>query len=202
MKASFLYLLNENKKHNFYVVHQVECQKTLIDRLHENDIVFFDDCLYSQYLFLRQNNIVLKKHNIKCVLSFSTNIYRHTGKPIEYAECAQCHDRFHNGDMSVLQCYMSLDEVRELLENDNMYLACHGHNHLQLEALTSDKVQQSKLFSNDIKTAANMLRSYRMQTSIFVYPYEYDNFYLAQHIAKMHGYNILYGDNSIQRVYL
>ena len=196
MKASFLYLLSNNKKINCYVVHQIKCQKTLLSKLHENDIVFFDDCLYSQYLFIKNNIVFLKEHNITCVLSFSTNIYRRSGKPVDYAECAQCHDRFHNGDMSVLQCYMSLDEVKELTANDNIYLACHGHNHLQLEKI-NNKRMQSKLFSNDIQQAVKHLKD--MNTNIFVFPYAYDDFPFAYTVLKRNKFfHIFAGKNTLR----
>ena len=64
------------------------------------------------------------------MLSFSTSIHRISGHPIYYAVCAEQHDKFHNDDMTALQAYMSIDELKELLDYDNVFIACHGDKHL------------------------------------------------------------------------
>lgn len=53
MKKSFMYIAQHaNRK---LVVHQVLDAKSLMSKLAAGDLVFFDDCLYSQYLFLKDN---------------------------------------------------------------------------------------------------------------------------------------------------
>lgn len=44
----------------------------ILAALCQNDLVFFDDCLYSQYLFLKKYAKVLADKSIACVLGFST----------------------------------------------------------------------------------------------------------------------------------
>lgn len=44
----------------------------ILAALCQNDLVFFDDCLYSQYLFLKKYAKVLADKSITCVLGFST----------------------------------------------------------------------------------------------------------------------------------
>ena len=67
--------------------------------LQQNDMLFLDDCLYSQYVFLLKNIDALKDKNIACVLGFSTSIFRREDRlPIYDAHCAEFHNRVHSGD--------------------------------------------------------------------------------------------------------
>ena len=47
----------------------------IVDFLHVNDIVFFDDCLFSQYNFIKDNENFFKEMTIDCVLGFSSGLY-------------------------------------------------------------------------------------------------------------------------------
>lgn len=101
--------------------------------LQQNDMMFLDDCLYSQYMFLMKNIDVLKDKSIACVLGFSTSIFRREYQfPIYDAHCAEFHDRVHSGDDSAYAAYMSINDIKTLLESENIILACHGDEHLDL----------------------------------------------------------------------
>lgn len=47
----------------------------IVDFLDANDIVFFDDCLFSQYNFIKDNESFFKDMAIDCVLGFSSGLY-------------------------------------------------------------------------------------------------------------------------------
>ena len=96
-------------------------------------MLFLDDCLYSQYVFLLKNIDALKDKNVACVLGFSTSIFRREDRlPIYDAHCAEFHNRVHSGDKSAYAAYMSISEIEELLKFENILLACHGNAHLDL----------------------------------------------------------------------
>lgn len=98
--------------------------------------------------------------------------------PILYAACAECHDKIHEGDMTALQAYMTISEIKEMLAYDNIYLACHGAMHIQLSK-TANTYTRAKLFKNDLMQAVADLNQYGMNTSIFVFPYAYSNILCA-----------------------
>lgn len=79
------------------VIHETCFLKGIKDVLHDNDVLFFDDCLYSQYEFIRANIDDLKKRKIVCILGLSSRIVRESCVPIREASCAECHDAFHSG---------------------------------------------------------------------------------------------------------
>ena len=117
------------------VIHETCCYDDwqILNVLQRNDMLFLDDCLYSQYVFLLKNIDALKDKNVACVLGFSTSIFRREDRlPIYDAHCAEFHNRVHSGDKSAYAAYMSISEIEELLKFENILLACHGDAHLDL----------------------------------------------------------------------
>lgn len=197
MKKSFMYIAQHASRK--LVVHQVLDAKSLMSKLAAGDLVFFDDCLYSQYLFLKENAEELAQKNIACVVSFSTKISRKDGCPLLYAVCAECHDKLHSGDMSALQAYMSVDELKELLCFSNVYLACHGAQHLKLSDVQS-KYMQAKLFKEDLLTAAEDLKKLDLSTSIYVFPYAYSSILNAHKLLRCNGFISIFADEHSKRI--
>ena len=117
-------------------------------------MLFLDDCLYSQYVFLMKNIDELKAKNVICVLGFSTSIFRHAGQlPIYAAHCADCHNHVHAGDISAYAAYMSIDEIKQLTSYENVFLACHGDCHLELEKCYAHQLELSLMFKKDVVDA-------------------------------------------------
>ena len=162
-------------------------------------MLFLDDCLYSQYAFLKEYADKLKKRGIVCILGFSTKIHRNEGAPMQYAVCAECHDKFHTGDMSVLNAYMTVDEIKELLANDNVYIACHGARHLKLEDVTPAHLQM-KMFEADLQEAVDDLSSFGLHTNIFVFPYAYSDILYAYAILKHKGFYCIFAGKGTLRI--
>lgn len=171
----------------------------IISRLNEKDVLFFDDCLYSQYVFFKKTIDILIKKHITIVFSFSTGIFRHKEcVPCYYARCGESHDEVHNGNTFVLNNYMSLAEIHEICRFDNVFLACHGQQHLQLEKI--DKVDRSLQFLTDIKNAYNDLTDYNLVTNIFVYPYAFDNIIGSDKLLKQLGYKFIFANKNNLRI--
>lgn len=169
--------------------------------LNDNDLIFFDDCLYSQFYFIKEKIKELKAKNIYCVLGFSSRIFRqNNAKPIYEADCAKFHDRIHNGDKNAFNAYMSIDEIRELLEFDNIYLACHGAQHLDLKNMNLTKFQQMHAFNIDIQHAIVDLNKFKLKTNIYVFPYAYDLFPLAYKILNNSKFNFIFAGQYSKRI--
>lgn len=174
--------------------------KQILNALQHNDMLFLDDCLYSQYVFLMNSIDALKDKSIACVLGFSTSIFRREGQlPTYDANCADCHARVHNGDMSAYDAYMSIDELKQLLVHENVFLACHGDCHLEL-AKCNSKLKQLADFKKDIADATQKLKMLGMSTNIFVYPYSYDGMLLASKVLRQHSYEHLFAGHGSQRI--
>lgn len=198
-KSCFSYVLHNTKRK--IVVHHTFCIKDMISLLDNNDLVFFDDCLYSQYVFMAENIDKLKAKDICCVLGFSSKIFRHNNAfPIYEADCAEFHNRVHNGDKDALNAYMTIREIEELLQHNNVYLACHGSQHLDLKNMGLSKLQQMHAFTADIDQASVDLGALNQKTSIFVFPYAYDQFPLAYKILNDRGFHFIFAGQDSKRI--
>lgn len=95
---------------------------------------------------------------------------------------------------------MSLDELRELLEYDNIIIAGHGAKHLELNKMNLTLIQQSQLFAQDISIMTNDLKTIGFQTSVFVFPYAYDQFPCAKKIIYNAGFSYIFAASDSQRI--
>lgn len=175
-------------------------EKQFLIMLHDNDILFFDDCLYSQYFFIKKYMSLFIQRNIICILGFSTKIYRTTQKPLLDIDSAVLHDKIHLNHSTALGGFMSINEINELLTYSNIFLAGHGANHLKLITLTDNKVMQSKLFMFDVNEMIRDFKSFNMKTEIFVFPYAYDDFPCAQSIVHHNNFKYIFAGKNTQRV--
>lgn len=171
----------------------------ILSLLKDNDVLFFDDCLYSQYLFLKKNNHILLYKNIICILGFSASLYRTNQIPF-IEDSAIIHNRIHINDNLALGGFMSLNELRELLKYDNIFLAGHGSKHLNLEKMNLEKTQQTKLFISDINEMLQLFKKFSFQTNIFVYPYAYYDFPCSEIIIKNNGFKYIFGYKNNMRM--
>jgi hypothetical protein len=95
---------------------------------------------------------------------------------------------------------MSLDELRELLIFNNIFLAGHGSKHLELSKMNLDKIHQTKVFMQDISEMMQLLEKFNMTTNIFVYPYTYYDFPCAETILRNNGFNYIFGYKNHMRL--
>lgn len=193
-------ILNHSKRkiviHHTYAIGEDK----IYSLLQADDLVFFDDCLYSQYLFLKKYNELLLTQNINCVLSFSTKIYRTTQKKITDVDSAILHDMVHNGNNDAYGGFMSLDEIQELLQYDNVFLAGHGANHIELNKICSSKIKQSTIFAKDIADMCYDLNKLNLITNIFVFPYAYDDFLCSSKIVKQNKFKYIFAKQNAYRI--
>ena len=199
MKKSFLYMYAQRSYNRLVVAHEIKDFEDTSRKLQSNDILFLDDCLYSQYAFLKQYADNLNKRGIVCVLGFSTKIHRNEGAPMQYAVCAECHDKYHAGDMTALNAYMTVDEIKELLEYSNVYVACHGARHLKLESVSTAYLQM-KMFEEDLQEAVDDLNAFGLSTNIFVFPYAYSDILYAYAILKQKGFYCIFAGKGSLRI--
>lgn len=189
----------ENKRK--IVIHHTHLIDDIMSLLKNDDVVFFDDCLYSQYLFIKNNIKSLQLKNITCILGFSTKIYRTHQKPI-IEKSDILHNRIHNNDIDAYGGFMSLDEIRELLNFHNVYLAGHGARHLELEKTNLSKLNQTKLFNEDVKEMRQDLDNMGFDTYMFIYPYDYYGLPCSQLILNLSGFKHIFNSYNNNRIYI
>ena len=131
-----------SRKGRMVVVHHTHLIQDIVSLLKEWDIVFFDDCLYSQYIFLKDNIDILKDMNITCVIGISPKALRQEGTDGFYAvESGKLHEKMNleiktrddviSGDY--INGFMCKSELIELLNNENVFPALHGCCHLKMD---------------------------------------------------------------------
>ena len=189
--------------HDNIVIHHCHKLGDISALLNSNVVLFFDDCLFSQYVFLKHNMLKISASGAQCVLGFSANLYRRdcNAKPIAEIESIELHNRVHAGDMNALNGFMTVNEVKELSRFSNVHVACHGYDHIDLERMHLSNVKQLVMFSKDVAQAYSAMEKFGIHTNLFVYPYDYVC-YGAKAVLKKYGYNIIWPDEEHQRIYI
>lgn len=85
-------------KRNIVVHHTHILNHGILDLIKSGDIVFFDDCVYSQYVFFMENAGFFMKNDIYAVFGFSTALFRQDGVRPVVETTSELHRRFHMGD--------------------------------------------------------------------------------------------------------
>lgn len=175
--------------------------------INDYDLLFFDDCLYSQYVFLKQNNDILKQKNVVCVMGLTTKAIRPENNIPKYdIQSSELHLLMNKqiktyndvvqGDY--INGFMSLSEIYELIQNENIFLAFHGCCHLNLQEEKS-KIYQTQIFRRDICDGVEMLKQMNLTTDIFVYPYAYQPF-LGNKILTEFGFRYIFAGENTKRI--
>ena len=207
MKRRFSDIICRNNRS--VVVHHTHLIHNLCNLLKQNDIVFFDDCLYSQYLFFKNNLDQLLNKHITVVLGFSSALYRPVDVYPTYSVLSKTlHDninakysRYTDIDYNdpIFSGFMSISEICELLQYDFVYLALHGCCHLNYKNITN-RIQQAQTFANDLTDGIlNMNNLLKQTTNIFVHPYAYEPF-LAARILKTYKFIYVFATNDSKRI--
>jgi hypothetical protein len=173
----------------------------VIDILENDDILFLDDCTYHQYDFIKCKKTCLDLKNITCVLPFSTNIFRcPIFDSLINIPTSILHQNYHNNNQKYLNAFMTIQELKELLSFDNVFLALHGHNHKKLSQYSH--LQQMILFKNELETSVKkLLDELNLSTDIFVYPYD-EIIPGSEVLLKQYGFKYIYPSSNNKRIYI
>lgn len=182
----------------------------IIILLKPNDIVFFDDCLFSQYVFISEKEKLLKNLNVDCILGFSTALYAaEDAIQIKNVESHVLHDAcnskiFTIDDADALRStfpemngFMKVSQLKQLLQMPFCHLALHGCCHLNLSK-EKNLLKKVQLFKNDLDAGCNRLKQLELSTNMFVYPYVH-SFPISDICLKKRGFACIIGSNQIFR---
>jgi hypothetical protein len=191
------------------VIHHILDDEFIFYRLKQNDLIFFDDCLYSQYLFIKKHYQKIHDWNIVCVMGLSPKAIRPDGIPglknVEShilhnqmnSQIKTCNDEIHSDFISG---FMSKSEIDDILNLENVFLALHGCCHLKLENIPN-QLERIKVFMNDTTDGKKILESLGYETDIFVYPYDYEPSIGDAFLRRM-GFRYIFGGDNSKRIYV
>jgi len=143
------------------VVHH--CRPGLIepDLFMPDDVVFFDDCLYSQYRFFMEN--AERMRGMSVVFAFSPGLLRRGGTPpIDDVDSAEVHAAVNmrmktwlDPPPDQVRAFMSAGELHQLEKFKDVRLALHGCVHLRLQDVPR-KVDRLAMFRRDVEDAVKL----------------------------------------------
>lgn len=184
--------------------------KAIIECLKPNDIVFFDDCLYSQYVFLKENAGLFAENNIDCILGFSAGLYApEDAKQIYGVESKTLHDACNAKIRSIetadalreylpeMAGFMKVSQVKELLEYPFCKLALHGCCHLKLETMDGGFLVKTQTFIDDLKTGMARFNELGLQSDTYVYPYIYP-LTISDTVLRKYGFKTIIGSSVLR----
>lgn len=199
MNKDFFRILKESKRN--IVIHNISENCCIKKFLKTNDLLFFDDCTYDQYKFIKNNLNYLNDNELNCVLGFSTNIYRKENEqPLENVKTEILHDLILNkNDRSVSRGFISYSELKDILQYDNVFLALHGHNHFNPEYMST--INSMILFKNELMKSLNVLKELNITTNIFVYPFDFI-IKGTEKLLQSSGFKHIFPSSSNKRTYI
>lgn len=86
----------------------------------------FDDGLYSQYYY----NDYFKQLTTQRIYYISSGIVSTGQQNIEFPNCVQAHEKARNG---VFEDYMTVEQIKELMQDPNVIIGAHSHSHTRLD---------------------------------------------------------------------
>ena len=206
-----LSLLDLYRRRRIVIHHTHVLKDSICKLLMPNDIVFFDDCLYSQYVFLKDNIRFFSSNSIDVVLGFSSGLYASEDcKSQTYGvESHILHDACNKSIKCIddadklrdmlpeMSGFMKASQIEELLHFPSVHLALHGCCHLKLQDEKSI-IKKLMFFKKDLDDGIKRLHSLRFDTNAYVYPYVHA-FVMSDLTLRKSGFNAIVG-SSILRI--
>lgn len=184
--------------------------RPILECLKPNDIVFFDDCLYSQYAFLKCNASFFAENGIDCVLGFSAGLYApESAKQICNVESKALHDACNakiknietadalRGCLPEMAGFMKVSQVKELLEYPFCKLALHGCCHLKLENMDGGFLVKTRAFIDDLKAGMARFNELGLRSDMYVYPYVYP-LAISDTVLRKCGFKTIVGSDVLR----
>lgn len=186
------------------VVHRCGRDFPRPDLFKEGDVVFFDDCLYSQYRFFEENIAALS--GVTAVFAFSPGLFRRDGQPpIDDVDSAEVHKAVNARVRTWLdprpdqaRAFMTAAELRSLARLGSVKIALHGCVHLRLEDVPN-RTDRLVMFRQDARDAVRLAALHGFETDMFVYPYAFceDGY---EHVLRRLGFRETYARPGAYRI--
>ena len=160
----------------------------------KDDILTFDDGLFSQYFFFHY----LPKENIK-IFFISTNIINFTNKfNLEFLSSDIAHELFFSNNDTTN--YMNIEQINYLKNQKNVFIGSHTHYHFKYESIEKDLNMSYIIAKDDLEKNKFYMKKYFNidKVKYFCYPYNYDkNLFFNICLKKTYPGVICFGKNRI-----
>ena len=181
--------------------------------LEDEDLVFFDDCLFSQYVFLKNCQKTIARKHIECILGFSSGLYADESSSSQIYDIKSsvihdcCNQRIKTledanqlrSSIPEMNGFMKVSQLKELLDLPFCHLALHGCCHLKLEK-EKNLLKKIKTFNQDLQSGIeNLTRLGLSVPQIWVYPYVH-SFPTSDIALKKSGFSQIVGSQSLFRI--
>lgn len=185
------------------VMHHAFNLQNACDCLKPGDVLFLDDCLYSQHVWLQENISKLASIDVLCVLGLSPCLVRpkHVGAWFDVASYT-LHDAINSSmhaSEKQLSGFMSADELLADSKMQNVYVALHGCMHIDLHRFDAffEKVKE---FKREVLHGIEMYKSiFNEQPLMYVYPYAYEIPGAASFLRRC-GFQMQFAGNGAKRI--
>jgi peptidoglycan/xylan/chitin deacetylase (PgdA/CDA1 family) len=156
----------------------------------ENYILTFDDGLYSQYFYYDK----IKHIPTEKIFFISSGIICEGTQSTEFPSCEIAHKKAFAGNY---EDYMTVDQIKELMQDPLVTIGGHSHLHQSLNLLTSKTDKIKHIISDTKKMLEWFHRSLTTQPTSFCFPYNDNCNGLYQRLLATEGFTNFYGNERI-----
>ena len=152
----------------------------------DNYTLTFDDGLYNHFYYYPK----IKEINTEKVFFISTNIICEGKQSSDFIDSERCHEKAFMGNK---EDFMTLNQIKYLSEEENVFIGGHSHFHTNLKQISSlnEKVGHIK------KDTELMLEWFQKELNMFpkkfCFPYNDDLDGIYKSILKTYGISEFYG---------
>jgi hypothetical protein len=169
------------------MIHEV--RDWMFDLPLEDYTLTFDDGLYSQYYHFPQ----FKSIKTEKIFFISTDIISTGVQSTNFPTCIEAHEKYRLGNR---EDYMTVKQIRELMQDPLVTIGGHSHNHTPLESLSLQEAY------NHIRLDTERMIDWfaihlNFQPTKFCYPYNNDWNGLYKKLLSYYGFTEFYGKERI-----
>jgi hypothetical protein len=170
------------------MIHEV--RETMFSLPLDQYILTFDDGLYSQYYYFDK----FKSIPTEKIYFISSNIICTGTQSMEFPMCQEAHKKAFAGNT---EDYMTLDQIKELMQDPFVSIGGHSHSHKRLDNY-SKIVERIQHIKSDTEAMIEWFEeNLGFIPKQFCYPYNNDCQGVYSGILKHYGFTDLYGRERI-----
>lgn len=156
----------------------------------ENYILTFDDGLYSQYYFYNRFSEI----NTKKIYFISTDVICEGKQSMNFPTCIEAHSKAFKGNK---EDYMTLDQIKFLMEQPNVEIGAHSHTHTRL-SLFDSLYEKTEYIKKDTETMLEWFeKNLKFKPTKFCFPYNDDFSGMYKSLLKKYNFNEFYGNERL-----
>ena len=143
-------------------------------------ILTFDDGLYSQYYY----NDRFKQLTTQRIYYVSSGVVSNGRQSLEFPNCVDAHIKARAGNT---EDYMTVAQIKELMQDPNVIIGAHSHSHTRLDNFTS-LAEKVRYINEDTEQMIQWFETnLGFRPTHFCFPYNEDPHGLYKGLVKKFG---------------